>query len=124
MSLSPNANFNPVKFYQFAGKLYQSSLSTHNNEEEACRTIVGRSYYSAFLCAREFSGINNSSGSVHNDVIAYFKSRNTAISNNLIQLKDLRHKADYDLNETTQKRDAGESLRLAKKILTNLNYLP
>ncbi len=118
MSSLLNANFNPVGFYQFSGTLYQN-----DNGEVTYRVIIGRAYYSAFLCARESAGIINSGADVHKKVIEHFKSKNRTISNQLKNLKDLRHKADYVLNKSIEKRDAGESLRLAKGILTTLNYL-
>ncbi len=119
MSLLPNADFNFVEFYHFASQLY-----TQNTEEVAHRIIIGRAYYAAFLCGREYANIKNSSGSIHNDVIAYFQKNNRLVYNNLSDLKELRGKADYNLTEAVKKREAGESLRLAKNILTILNYLP
>jgi uncharacterized protein (UPF0332 family) len=119
MSSLPNADFNPVEFYQFASQLYHK-----DTQEVVYRTIVGRAYYAAFLCGKNYAAIKNSSGSVHNDVIAHFQKHNRLVHKNLRDLKDLRSKADYSLAESVQKREAGESLRLAKNILTTLNYLP
>ena len=118
-SLSHNANFNPVEFYQFASELFNQHSS-----EAAYRTIIGRSYYAAYLCAKDYSKVSNASGSVHREVIKYFQVRNKQVYNQMNDLKDLRSKADYKLTETIQKREASESLRLAKKILSTLNYLP
>jgi uncharacterized protein (UPF0332 family) len=118
MSSSPSASFDPVEFYKFSGKIYQE-----HSGEIIYRVIVGRAYYSAFLCAKEFAGIGSSGADVHTKVIEHFKSNNKTISNQLKSLKDLRHRADYVLNNSIEKRDAGESLRLAKGILTTLNYL-
>lgn len=117
--LSHNANFDPVEFYKFASELF-----LQHSSETAYRTIIGRSYYTAHLCAKDSANITNSSGSVHGDVIKYFQTRNRQVYNQMNDLKDLRSKADYKLIETIQKREAGESLRLAKKILSTLNYLP
>jgi uncharacterized protein (UPF0332 family) len=119
MSSLPNVNFNPVEFYQLASILYEN-----NSEEVIYRTIVSRSYYSAFLCARESAGIKSNENDGHKKVIDYFKSRNKTISNQLQSLKNLRHDADYELNNSIKKRDAQESLRLARSILTTLNHLP
>ncbi len=117
MSLLHSVNFNPVEFYRFSGVLYQD-----NTGEVIYRVIVGRAYYSAFLCARESAGIGNSGADVHKKVIEYFKSKNRTISNQLKELKDLRHLADYELTSKVEKRSAGESLRLAKSILISLGY--
>ena len=112
--------FDPVEFYQFAGQLYQQK----SEREVENRIIINRAYYSAFLCARCFSKISNSSGSVHKEVIDYFeKQPNKNIFNQLKQLKDLRQKADYDLNSAIVSRQAGKSLKLAEHILKKLDYL-
>lgn len=112
--------FDPVEFYQFAGQLYQKK----SEREVENRIIINRAYYSAFLCARNFSKISNSSGSVHKEVIDYFeKQPNKIIFNQLKQLKDLRHKADYDLKTVILSRQAGKSLKLAEHILNKLKYL-
>ncbi|NOQ35504.1 MAG: HEPN domain-containing protein [Methylococcaceae bacterium] len=118
MSSLPNDNFNPVEFYVFAGKLYIQSTN-----EATYRTVIGRAYYAVHLCAKDYTKIINSSGSVHEEVIKYFKTRNKRVFRQIKDLKDLRNKADYNLIESIQKRDAGESLRLAKDILKALNYL-
>ena len=118
-SPSPSVDFTPVDFYNFANCLYQDHSS-----EVAYRTVIGRAYYAAFLCARDSANIVNTSGSVHKEVITHFTTRKKKIGGNLKDLRDLREKADYHANKTVQKREAGESLRLAKNILIELNYLP
>ena len=117
---SHNAQFNPVDFYKFAGDLYKNQQ--YDNNEVVYRTVIGRAYYSAFLCAKTHFNIKNTSGSVHNEVIAYAKEKNKTLGLQLIDLKALRHKADYQLNETVQRHEAIQSLRLAKTILITLNY--
>jgi uncharacterized protein (UPF0332 family) len=117
--LLPNDNFNPVELYVFAGDLY-----LNYQHEAAYRSVINRVYYAAFLSARKTARITNASGSIHNEVITYFEARDKKLYKNLKDLKALRSKADYLLTETVQKREAGESLRLGKNILTTLNYLP
>lgn len=119
MSSLLNDNFNPLEFYNFASQLYNQST----DGEAAYRTIIGRAYYAVHLCAKDHADITSSSGSVHNTVIQYFETRNKQVYNQIRDLKKLRTKADYELNVTINKREVGESLRLAKKILTTLNYL-
>lgn len=119
MSSLPNDNFNPVEFYIFAGELYTQSAN-----EAAYRTIIGRSYYAVHLCAKDHANITNSSGSIHKEVIEYFQTRDRRVFRQITDLKNLRSKADYKLIETVEKREAGESLRLAKEILKTLKYLP
>ena len=117
MSSLSNADFNPVDFYRFSGTLYQD-----NNGEVIYRVVVGRAYYSAFLCARESASIKSNESDGHKKVIEYFKSKNNTISNQLRDLKDLRHLADYELTSKVERRSAGQSLRLAGSILTSLGY--
>jgi uncharacterized protein (UPF0332 family) len=111
----------PVEFYRFAGELYTNQ---NYQSEVAYRIIIGRAYYAAFLCAKDFARITNPSGSIHNEVISHFELRNRIVYRNFKDLKELRTKADYQITKAVQKREASESLRLAKNILTNLNYLP
>ncbi len=120
MSSLPNDNFDPVRFYMFASQLYTQNT---DSDETAYRTIIGRAYYAVHLCAKEYADITSSSGSIHNTVILHFQASNKQIYNQIRDLKELRTKADYELNLKISKREAGESLRLAKEILTTLNYL-
>lgn len=119
MSLLPKDNFNPIEFYLLASWLYTQSVN-----EVSYRTVIGRAYYAVILCAKHYANITNISGSLHKEVIDYFTTRNRTVFRQMKDLKDLRTKADYKLTETIEKREAGESLRLAKQILTALNYLP
>lgn len=112
---------NPTEFYHFASEIYQNK---NHQSEAAYRSVINRAYYAAFLCAKNYTQITNSSGSVHNAVITYFDGRNRIVYRNFKDLKELRSQADYKITEVVHKREAGESLRLAKEILTALNYLP
>lgn len=111
---------NPTDFYHFASEIYQNK---NHQSEVAYRSVISRAYYAAFLCAKNHTRISNSSGSVHNAVINYFDGRNRVVYRNFKDLKELRSKADYQITEAVRKQEAGESLRLAKSILTKLNYL-
>jgi uncharacterized protein (UPF0332 family) len=94
-----------------------------SNNEVVYRVIIGRAYYSAFLCAREEARLDPKVSDGHKKVIDHFERINVTISNQLKDLKELRHGADYYLSPAIVKRDAGNALRLSKKILTSLNYL-
>jgi uncharacterized protein (UPF0332 family) len=113
-----NADFSPVDFYHLASQLYKE-----NQSEAIYRTIVNRSYYAAFLSAKEYAKITSSSGSIHRITLEYFAKRNRTVFKNLSDLKDLRNKADYQPHNKLQKHEAAQSLRLAKKILIHLNDL-
>jgi uncharacterized protein (UPF0332 family) len=110
-----------VALYQFAGEIYRNPNYQH---ETAYRTVINRAYYAAFLAAKDYTQINNSSGSVHNEVIGYFVGKNRGVYKNFKDLKELRSLADYKITEKVYKREAGEALRLTQYILTTLNYLP
>ena len=109
------SSFNPIDFYDFANQIYKNQKT-----EVAYRTAINRAYYSAFLSAREISGIRNSSGSVHRDVLSFFEGRNKKIFNRLKDLLNLRHQADYLLTSKVNKQMADQSLRLAKSILIDI----
>ena len=112
--------FNPIEHYHLAGKLYKNAA-----EEVDFRAIINRAYYTAFLSARDFAKITNSSGSVHQETLNFYKKRpHAAMYNHLNQLRDLRTNSDYQLNVVISKRDAAQALKLAQHILQTLNFLP
>jgi len=113
-------NFEGKQFLDAAEQI----LRIENLTEELVRTSVGRFYYAAFLEARESARITNNSGSVHEDVIRYYSSRNPTLSNRLVSLKRKRAKADYDLSDSVTERDARDAKRLAYKIVSSLNERP
>lgn len=116
--------FDPMKYYDLAGKMYKdhngASRKNHSISEEVLRTIINRSYYAAFLRAKTTAKINNISGSVHSEVINYFKNKKRVLGNRLADLKQLRTKSDYHLNEKINERDSQNALRLAESILKDL----
>jgi uncharacterized protein (UPF0332 family) len=113
-----------MKYYDLAGKMYKdhngASKNNHSISEEVLRTIINRSYYAAFLQAKTTAKINNISGSVHNEVINYFKNKKLGLGNRLADLKQLRTKSDYHLNEKINERDSEKALKLAENILRDL----
>lgn len=119
MSSLPSDSFDPVEFYLFASWLYPQS-----DNEAAYRTVIGRAYYAVHLCAKDCAKIKNASGSVHEEVMKHFETRNKRLFRQIKDLRDLRNKADYELSEKVLKRGAGESLRLTREILKSLKYLP
>ena len=94
-----------------------------NCSEIELRNIINRSYYGAFLTARDKVGVDSQSGSVHGEVIDYFKKPNgkSRIANNLIFLKSKRHKADYEPHIDIQLQDAKDCVNRAYKVLVDLS---
>lgn len=119
-SATPSHSFSPEDFYRLAGDLY-NDLEV-NDAEAIKRTIVGRSYYAAFLAARNASGILSTSKSVHNMVVDYWKRHGKiSVSNRLQELKAKREDADYVTNRAVNSRDAQRALGLCKKILAEIS---
>lgn len=108
--------FQSIEFYNYASRLYESSKS--NSEEVIVRTVIGRSYYAAFLEARGVSGLNDHSG-VHD----YFSGNHATLGNRLKELKLLRHKADYKLDKICTVRDMERALKYSEKILEELSNI-
>jgi|GEM_PF-1454297 len=121
---------NPQDMVNFAFDLYQNNKSTSDNtadnqpKEIEFRVVVNRAYYGAFLTARDFANVLTKSGSVHSAVIKHFESNRIGIvSNNLLSLKKLRTKADYEPCLTLTEQDAKTSCRLANKIVKEIDKL-
>lgn len=106
-------------------KKYQSNLDNifeNISDETIFRSIINRSYYGAFLRARNKAGIRNEGGSVHQCVINHYEDKKlTMISNTLLKLRRNREKADYKTHEKVSVQDAKLSLKMAKKIIDALN---
>lgn len=64
--------FKPVDYYHLAGWLYQQTIP---QSEALARAVISKSYYGAFLEARDKVGITDKSAGVHKKVHDhYFKS--------------------------------------------------
>ena len=84
--------FDPLEFLTLAQHL------GNRNEESWLRTAVGRAYYSAFLIARDKTGVTGRRR-IHTRVIRAVKQRRgyRATGEQLDQLFRLRTVADYEL---------------------------
>ena len=111
-------SFNPIEFYQLAGILFKQQKEADQYSESFTRTIISRAYYSAFLVARNQSGINKSSKDVHQEVRDYFRSSGKEkIANQLDDLRIRRNDADYQIDKKLTSRDSGIALKLTESIL-------
>lgn len=112
----------PIDPSEMVDYAYQM-LQQDSYQELTHRNIVNRAYYGAFLTARDYSKIKSQGGSVHKEVIDYFCNRNTYVMNNLVVLKALRQKADYEPRKDLTLKDARKSCTGAKSILDALSSI-
>lgn len=117
-------SFNPAEFYQLASILFGQQKEVTQYSESFTRTIISRAYYSAFLVARNQSGINKSSKDVHQEVRDYFRgSGKTKIANQLDDLRTRRNDADYQIDKNLTSRDSAIALKLSESILKELKSI-
>ncbi|MCA8837541.1 MAG: hypothetical protein K8963_06795 [Proteobacteria bacterium] len=103
-------------FIDYSYEVYLTTLQQNPANEVPFRTIINRSYYGAFLIARDFAGIKGNHN-VHTRVIYYYESnKHSAISAQLRNLKLLRQTADYNLSSDINRKLAKASYSLASKI--------
>jgi len=116
--------FDPANFYNLASQLCSSGA-----DETSLRTSVGRSYFSAFLSAREkldtlgyyhpkhsgedHPGVRNALGSIGR----------SDLKNKLLGLSIRRGTADYNLNATVTQRMARNTLQIANGLMPEISSL-
>ena len=113
--------FNPVEYYYLASWLFNQ----HGiNDEARTRAVISKSYYGAFLEARDKAGITDKSGDVHQKVYRHYSEiGKIALANRLDTLRVKRNEADYNTILTKTSRDSGNALALSKKILGDLGVV-
>jgi len=110
--------FKPVDYYYLAGWLYKQQ---NPHSEALARTVISKSYYGAFLEARDKAGITDKSPGVHKKVHEhYFNAGQIALANRLDESRIKRNDADYDTMLTVTSMDSGKALARAGKILQEL----
>lgn len=116
--------FDPANFLNLASQLCSSGA-----DETSLRTSVGRSYFSAFLSAREkldslghyhpkhsgddHPGVRNALGSIGR----------SDLKNKLLGLSVRRGTADYDLNVIVTHRKAQQALRIGNNLFSEISCL-
>ena len=112
--------------------LYNSSFDSNNYDLQCIyRTIINRSYYAAYLYAREWVFQNGKYHNLENYVIgttgvhkaliiALNKLKQYKIASKLNEFKSLRVTADYKIVNIITLDDANKSLELANEIINNL----
>ena len=116
--------FDPANFYNLASKLCSSG-----SDETSLRTSMGRSYFSAFLSAREkLDGLGHyhpkNKGEDHPRVRNALGSiGRTDLKNKLLGLSIRRGTADYDLNATVTQSMARAALQIANGLMSEISSL-
>ncbi|WP_221064524.1 hypothetical protein [Methylomagnum ishizawai] len=110
--------FDFAEFYVLASWLYNTQTEPHR--ETIKRTIIGRAYYAALICARDFTGAATTGSQGHKAVVDALKRRNSLAGNNLDALRQLRHKADYEAAAIIADRDVGIALRNSLIVLNEV----
>jgi len=90
------------------------------------RTSIGRAYYSVFLKALakiEYTkGKITTTGKIHQIVIDIIhESGYTNVKNKLEKLRDIRVSADYHLSDDITEKECNLSIRLAERIIEELD---
>lgn len=124
MSSSPKANqFNPADWYSLASWLFDTAPAS--SSECLRRTIIGRAYYAALICARDATGSSTSGADGHKNVVnALWKCHNNIAAEKLDSLRLKRHKADYSLDINISPREVEIFLKDSRTVLRELGILP
>lgn len=116
LKVDPNT-FDPADFYAFASWL--NSAKPDSSSQALRRTIVGRAYYAALICARDATNTSTSGNGGHKNVVTALKQRNHTAGSKLDELRLKRHKADYECDTLTP-REVEIALKAALVVLRAL----
>jgi len=127
--------FNPETFYELA-KLMKMELIKNvpnNLHESTYRTCISRAYYSVFLSLRKDlikipisnNKIKNSllTGVSHAIIAESIKGVDFKIGNYIINLRKLRNKADYKIDEHIDIKDVDYSFKITNEIFKSLSII-
>lgn len=115
--------FDPMEFIRLA-----DALATHDANEAALRTAVGRLYYAVFLLARAKTGVTDQRQS-HERVRTALSSHDRSLASQLGTLGHLRNVADYEMQpqivqDRNWRNNWSNARRNARRILQSLEALP
>ncbi len=107
-----------------------STILSETRSEASQRTQIGRSYYAAFLEARQYCEANlqhvrSRSPREHNEVAQALGRVEPQLKVDLTFLRSVRNGADYDidLDPDTIELQADQSHRLARSIISRLDRM-
>jgi hypothetical protein len=96
------------------------SIVEQGRTEAVLRTAIGRAYYTAFLLARDRTGVTTTHGA-HLAVITQLRMRDRTAGHQLDVLRHLRTVADYELRpRRTADQDWVRNWAVAETIVSNL----
>ena len=123
MLSSPKANsFNPAEWYSLARWLFDTKPAL--SSECLRRTIIGRAYYAALICARDATGSSTLGREGHRNVVNALRKSNNTAAVKLDSLRLTRHKADYSPDKDISSREVEICLKDTRTVLHELGVLP
>jgi hypothetical protein len=128
------ADFDPTAFNELAGELLHSlsgmPVAESGPDQARVRTAVGRSYYAAFLVARQrlrSKGDITPSGGLQNHrlVIDALGGANSDLGSKMYRLVLRRNRADSNLSSSGYTLQAGQYwVDIASELITEIGMLP
>lgn len=125
MSSSPKvnaSNFDAAEFYVFASWLNHTKPAS--SSQVLNRTIIGRAYYAALICASSETGTSTHGPNGHLSVVNALRKKDLYAGNKLNDLRLKRQSADYKLSDVISSRDVETSLQAALAVLKALGKAP
>ena len=126
-------DFDPTEFVSLAEELLSNlsgaSVARSGPDQAKVRTAIGRSYYAAFLVAREklseLGYLEPRGGSQdHRLVVDDLGGEGSDLGNKLYRLRLKRNQADYNLNPSGFALETGRHwLRVATELISEVNRL-
>lgn len=125
--------FEPRQFFDAAEYLREKADSELiKGDDGYLRSSISRYYYAAFISTRDKFGRTSRGASGHKDVLDFIASQRNdseqglkfkAVYDNLIALKELREKADYESASNCATKDGRKSKSLSEQVLTTLSSI-
>lgn len=115
-----SSNFDATEFYAFASWLNHTKPSL--SSQVLRRTIIGRAYYAALICASSATGASTHGKEGHVNVVRALKQKDLNAGNKLDALRLTRQSADYKASDISS-REVDTSLQAARVILKSLGKI-
>jgi len=123
-SLKGNSSvpFNPADWYALA--VWFSDTKPALSAQCLRRTIIGRAYYAALICARDATHSNTTGQGGHDRVVAALRAKDNSAADKLNSLRLIRQSADYHPEKEISAREVEISLWNSSVVLTALGMAP
>ncbi len=103
-------------------RVFAQACANQNAGEPADRTAIGRSYYAAFLVAREYlkiqHAITKSRRGPHEQIYTHLMGLDPEIGKEYNRLRHLRERADYDLYYNQASIDVQDALDMSSRVIS------